>query len=625
MKCTERKSTEMEKLTIREIRKKYKEKYGRKLKTANDVIARRLEDYQIRLEKIGWFLETQNKQQECERIVELLHIYRIVRGEKDVMKKYHLLKQTLPEGWKVEFQETLAYHEKYVNNLLEKKKNKNTQMVHAFNSLKTMLSIMDKEIAQYSDMELTVLMQNKKLTSITKQHAIWFLGYIYNLDPDKFHFDVEMVLLRREKLKSENDFYSPEEWVRFINIFFDIDLHIERAYSDCSYARYWLYAVLHMSLAWRKSDVLNIPAMDVLIDAEKYTLDWFDSNALTLAKAQKIINSIKLVAEQYCVQKTGARRHFNIPQIAVIPTAVAFIICEQWRRKKGDKGMFGRFDIITEKMSAWFKLDIDFTSIKANRTLLSFFNEKASEINSLSGEAAFLTSYMRSHAMSPMGSADITTTYLHSTYDERESMGMGKQIVDRGAFGWLYHKLLDAAGNNKTVFKENTEIIAELRKNIPIQKVESISEILYSLAAEKESLLKEIYAWNDAEIKEKAGLLLNGSLLSKTDDIYCLMNGRCPYHTENECMLCRYSIPTTFSLMVLGEELKRRLMELDGTGEEFRIDRIRLTYQIGKLVMILQEAAMEFGREYLESYIDYEEVNELIQKETSKMIFLEEK
>lgn len=615
----------MEKLTIEEIRKEYKEAYDMNLSSANDTIAKRLTGYSFSQEEGCWFLETQNKEQDCKRIVETLHLFYLAYHEKDVVKKYHLLVQTFPEDWKVKFQETIAYHEKYVINLLANRKSKNTQMVHAFNALKTMISHMDKEISGYSDMELTKLIQENDFTSITKQHTVWFLGYIYSLESDKLNFNVEMVMLKREKLKSEKDFYSPEEWVGFINTFFDIDLHIERAYNDCSYARYWLYAVLHMSLAWRKSDVLNMPAMECLVDVWSYTLDWFDSNILTLAQAQKMINSIKLVAEQYCIQKTGARKHFNIPRIAVLPTAVAFLICEQWRRKKGDKGLFGKLRIEAEKMSAWFHLETDFSSIKANRTLLSFFNEKAGEINSLSGDAGFLTSYMRSHAVNPMGIADITTTYLRSTYDERETVEMGKQIVDRGAFGWLYHKLLDAAGNKKSSFKENTGMIAEMRKNLSIQKVEDISGLLYGIAAEKEALLKEIYAWDDAEIKEKAGLLLSGTLLSKSDDIYCLLNGRCPYHTESKCMLCRYSIPTTFSLMLVEDELKRLLMELKGTREEFRVDRIRLTYQIGKLIMILQEASMEFGYEYLESYIDYEEINELIKAQTSKMIFLEKK
>ena len=71
-------------------------------------------------------------------------------------------------------------------------------------------------------------------------------------------------------------------------------------------------------------------------------------------------------------------------------------------------------------------------------------------------------------------------------------------------------------------------------------------------------------------------------------------------------------------------ELKRLLSELERTNEEDVIDRISLTYQIGKLVIILKEAIDRFGYEYIETYIDYKEINELIKKETPNMIFLEE-
>lgn len=456
---------------------------------------------------------------------------------------------------------------------------------------------MDKEITEYSDAELVALIKNKEFTRTTKQHAIWFLNYIYKEQPEKCCFNVETTLLQREKLKAEDDFYSPEEWTAFINTFFDVDRHLGHAYEDCRFARYWLYSILHMSLAW------------------------FESNIFTLIDAQKIINCIKLPVEQYCIPKTGARKHFNIPRIALIPTAIAFIVCEHWRRKRCDTMLFGKFTVYTKEIAELFKLETEFSSLKANRTLLSFFNEKASEINELSGQAGFLTSYMRSHKSTMMGNSDTTTIYLHSTYDERESISMAKQIVDRGAFGWLYHELLEMSGNEKTTFKENTNQIAELRKNVSPQQVEAISSIMYSIAKERDMLLEEIYSLYDDEIKEKATMLLCGGLLSKSDDIYCLMSNRCPYPTENNCILCRYSIPTTFSLMLVGEELKRLLLEL---GSQSKTDRTRLTYQIGKLITILKEAISEFGYEYIKTYIDYEEINRLITTESPNMVFLEE-
>ena len=431
-------------------------------------------------------------------------------------------------------------------------------------------------------------------------------------------------MLRRETVRGEEDFYTPEEWASFAAVFFDIDRHIEKAFADCFYARSWLYVLLHMSLAWRKSDVLNIPALENLIDISEYTLEWFEENAFSIADAQQVINHVKLAAEQYHTQKTGAKKHFNIPQAALLPTAVALIICEQWRRKKGQAVLFEKFYADTKKMTELFGLETDFLSMKANRTLLSMFNETAGDIDGLSGKAGSLTSYMRSHKTSKMGNSNITKVYLHSTYNEKESVSMGKQSIDRGFFGWLYDRLLDLADNKRRTFTENTELIVQVKETLPAWKAESISGALYGIVKEREMLLNEIYSWQEDEIKEKTELLFSGKLMSRTDDVSCLVNGRCPYPTEDKCILCRYSIPTTFSLTMTGDELKRLLSELERTNEEDVVDRISLTYQIGKLVIILKEAIDRFGYEYIETYIDYKEINELIKKETPNMIFLEE-
>lgn len=611
----------MQILTFKEIKSCFRKKYGMGITASNDIIMKRLQGYQVHQKEGKCFVEVQDKQRECEKIADILYLHRRIRDSKDLSEKYSLLLQTLPERQHMAFPKTIAYHEKYIMGFVDKMKNKSVQMVQSFNALKTMLFLMDKEITEYSDAELVALIKNKEFTRTTKQHAIWFLNYIYKEQPEKCCFNVEATLLNREKLKAEDDFYSPEEWTAFINTFFDVDRHLEHAYEDCRFARYWLYSILHMSLAWRKSDVLNIPPLEILGDVGIYTLAWFESNIFTLIDAQKIINCIKLPVEQYCIQKTGARKHFNIPRIALIPTAIAFIVCEQWRRKRCDAMLFGKFNVYTKEIAELFKLETEFSSLKANRTLLSFFNEKASEINEFSGQAGFLTSYMRSHKTTMMGNSDTTTIYLHSTYDERESVGMTKQIVDRGAFGWLYHELLEMSGNGETTFKDNTNQIVELKKHVSPQQIEAISGAMYNIAKERDMLLDEIYSLHDSEIKEKAATLLRGGLLSKTDDVYCLMSNRCPYPTENNCILCRYSIPTTFSLMLVGEELKRLLLEL---GSQSKTDRARLTYQIGKLIIILKEAISEFGYEYIKTYIDYEEINKLITIESPNMIFLEE-
>lgn len=617
-------SVDMQKPTFTEIRRRYKEKNKKRLRASDAVLEKKLEEYRVYRGGQDCCGEGQDAQDECEKIVDFLIMQNNALHAEQVQQKYDLLVKTLPKDYQKRFPDTIRRHAGYTRYLINKRKNLKRHMANHFKALKTMLSLMDKEITAYSDEELAELIRDNSFTTAARQYAVWFLAYIYNQKPEQFKFSLEMSMLRRETVRGEEDFYTPEEWAVFADVFFDIDRHIEKAYEDCFYARSWLYVLLHMSLAWRKSDVLHIPALENLIDISGYTLEWFEHNAFSIADAQQIINHVKLAAEQHHTQKTGAKKHFNIPQAALLPTAIALIICEQWRRKKRQATLFEKFYVDTKKMTEMFGLATDFLSMKANRTLLSMFNETAGGMAGLSGKAGTLTSYMRSHRTSKMGNANITKVYLRSTYNENESVNMGKQNIDRGFFGWLYDRLLDLADNKQNTFKENTGLIVQMKETLPAWKVESISGALYGTIREREMLLNEIYSWQEDEIKEKTELLFSGKLMSRTEDVSCLMNGRCPYPTEDKCMLCRYSIPTTFSLTMAGDELKRLLTELGKTNVEDTIDRISLTYQIGKLIMLLKEAIDRFGYEYIETYIDYKEINELIKKETPNMIFLEE-
>ena len=614
----------MQKPTFTEIRRRYKEKYQKRLSATDAMLEKKLEEYRVYQGGQDCFGEGQDAEEECEKFVDFLMLQYNALHEKQVQEKYDLLVKTLPKDYQERFPDTIRRYAGYTRYLINKRKNLKRHMANHFKALKTMLSLMDKEIAEYSDEELVELIRDNSFTTAARQYAVWFLTYIYNQKPEQLKFTLEMSMLRRETVRGEADFYTTEEWASFAAVFFDIDRHIEKAFADCFYARSWLYALLHMSLAWRKSDVLHIPALENLIDVSEYTLEWFEENAFSIADAQQVINQVKLAAEQYHTQKTGAKKHFNSPQAALLPTAIALIICEQWRRKKGQAVLFERFYADTKKMTELFGLETDFLSMKANRTLLSMFNETAGGMAGLSGKAGTLTSYMRSHKTSKMGNANITKVYLRSTYNENESVCMGKQSIDRGFFGWLYDRLLDLADNKQRTFKENTGLIVQMKEALPARNVESISGALYGTIKEREMLLNEIYSWQEDEIKEKTELLFSGKLMSRTEDVSCLMNGRCPYPTEDKCMLCKYSIPTTFSLAMAGDELKRLLTEFGRTNAEDVIDRINLTYQIGKLIMVLKEAIDRFGYEYIETYIDYKEINELIKKETPNMIFLEE-
>jgi len=169
----------MQKLTFAEIKNRYKEKYEKKLGSTNDVLKRKLEGYRTYQDGRQYFIKVQDKQKECEEIVDSLILHNRVLHEPDVIKKYELLIDTIPEEVRLKFPDTLKRHEGYIQHLINHRKDKRSQMVHSFRALETMLSLMDKEITEYSDEEMSELIKDKSFTVSQKQHAVWFLKYIY--------------------------------------------------------------------------------------------------------------------------------------------------------------------------------------------------------------------------------------------------------------------------------------------------------------------------------------------------------------------------------------------------------------------------------------------------------------
>lgn len=211
MNCTRGRLVNMQKLAFAEIRNRYKEKYKKRLGSTNDVLKKRLEGYRTCQDGRQYFIKVQDKQKECEEIVDSLILHNRVLHEPDVIKKYELLIDTIPEQVRLKFPDTLERHKGYIQHLINHRKDKRTQVVRSFRALETMLPLMDKEITEYSDEELSELIKDKSFTVAQKQYAVWFLKYIYNKEPDRFKFNVEMSMLRRETIRVEEDFYTPEE------------------------------------------------------------------------------------------------------------------------------------------------------------------------------------------------------------------------------------------------------------------------------------------------------------------------------------------------------------------------------------------------------------------------------
>ena len=67
-----------------------------------------------------------------------------------------------------------------------------------------------------------------------------------------------------ENKKTISEIYTLQEWMDMTNYLTNIDLHIRKAFNDPTYAKRWLYCLLHLSIAWRTNDIMEIkPINDI--------------------------------------------------------------------------------------------------------------------------------------------------------------------------------------------------------------------------------------------------------------------------------------------------------------------------------------------------------------------------
>lgn len=532
--------------------------------------------------------------------------YHLNKYDAEIHNKYPILFETYKD----------FIYEK-ITNSKSSEKNLMAMVGTCVNLFRYLLSCMDEfalknkeenfDVNSFTEIDIRKIITSKDI-SIT---YVRYLGYYLTYLKENKQLDIEIAIKVKQgiKMKKDTDFYSLEEWSCFVNLAVDIDKHIQKAMNNVTYAKCWLYLLLHLCLAWRKSDILSMPALDNLLDIEKYDLKWFEENAFKMKDANYIINNTKLAVEQYRTQKTNAYKHFNIPDSFKLPVSIAIIIVEQWRRRMKTESLFGKDSFSNTQILTNYlgELMNKFSSIKANRTLLSLVDNLAEEVKA--SEYVKISTYMRSHKTNYYNMSNTTSVYLQSMYSDTELNEVTIQLYDRGMFGWLYDSLLKAAEDEKVPKEEQTDLIVQMRQGIPADRLEQLSEMLYQQSITKERVINEIMKLSHDEIKNIIKKLADGNLTSKQDGVLCIRENNCKYPVRTDCINCEYSIPTVYTLLSVCAELNNIFQKKIPSCQ---YDRIRTMDKMLKLYSVIKEAENTFGKEYVNSYIDSLELKQNI-------------
>lgn len=585
-------------ITLESFNKMYKDTYGSNI-SANSYLISRNYAKKFTLFDLDVYMVPKSKLQ---TILEEYHSYIQINNENNPYRRYELYVEYQDKNQIATYgiKETLKMFDKYTTKLLSTTINQMHLVYVLKNVRQYIIDNVQKEIYKYTNEEIISLVDKLEYDMNTKQRPKFcsFINYV-NKMVEECAYDVSIVRKRAKNHKTLDDFYTKDEWMGYIKHIFDINLHIDEAFRNITYARYWLYCMLQCSLSWRISDILDIDVYKY-DDFDKYTLDWFENNEFNETNAMEIVETFSRFAEQKLVKKTGAEKHFIILNQFIIGTAIGLVIVNQHAKNKHYKGLFEKFDVDYEELCDTLGEQMKgFKNLKATRTMLSIINEVAAD--EYPDESMKITSYARSHK-----SQNTTTIYLENGFSEQNLPSVPKEFNNMGVTGWLYKCIWEVAcDNTKIPHYELPRIVNQLSDNIPVRKIEEFSNFCLSENSKRKKVISEIMQMKEATLENLLQQLNYGTNPSKKDNIYCI-NKKCKYPTCDCCEFCEYSIPSIHALTIIGQEaleLMDKIIAREGTP----CDQNRYNYQLIKLISIIFDAKSQYGVEYVNIFIDYNE------------------
>ena len=541
--------------------------------------------------------------------------------------RYAWLEKDFTQEQKEQFPFAIKTYREFVFNKLNNTKANNViNLTHElFMALKRFINEISVDICLLTDEEIVQVLSSSEMNTKHRSHFSLYLNYLRRKYPEECVFKNQYNRYKEQRVRAIDDIYTLEEWCSYANFLTDINRHIEKSFERYAYAKRWLYAILHFSVAWRSGDFLETPGFDFLdnsgnanldlLDIDKYSLEWFKNNDFKLSDGQIIINSVKRFVEDRETRKTGARKHFIVPRHYVIPVSIAIIITEQHRRARNSSTLFsvGKIepkslrDILGEEMAG-------FSSRKANRSLISYIYHAANESEEYSSIAYSMGSYLRSHKPNMFQKAETTSQYIHALNKDGDINRISGQLFRRGVFGWLYKVMIELAyGKEEYTLLEMTTAIETLQKDLSANGIENISRFMIYELDSRRNVINELLKAPTDQLKKLIDKLILGDLTSKERSIYCIKTGNCPFPTQNSCKGCRYSIPTNYSLLAIGDELLVLLDKLSLVEDTDEFNRQKYTFQIARLLTVLSEAKSEFDQidpDYFKTFVPLREIRD---------------
>lgn len=433
--------------------------------------------------------------------------------------------------------------------------------------------------------------------------------------------------------------YSVEEWLMIKDYLVDLNKHIENAKKDARYAQSWLFAILHLSLAWRSNDFLQINAIPVKEILSCENIEEFDFFKLTQTQAQQVVNALRTTCIPIVAHKNGQEAHMIFPPQLIVSTAVAICISEIHRFKnnrfKNKQGKLIMYKAMNNTVvnDCLFPNDLPkFVSLKCNRSKQTYSFITASNTTGRAHIAYSLTGFSRSHKPKVTGVNESTMAYLIITDTTIDAKHIGKHLFERGIFGWQVQLMLGVLEcYNQDTLEQRTMRIKELSNKYSPTVMESMSNYLTIGSDDVKQLVDELMTLSGDELTKKLIEICEFKSPAFLNYTQCMKGtSNCKYlEGKVKCLGCRYNIPTNYVLEIVNERLNETLDLIDQTHEADKIKLMKYTYIIRQLMFIIMDfrrcTKEYFEDDYIKSFIDLKSISHRFQslEQTGKILQIE--
>lgn len=465
---------------------------------------------------------------------------------------------------------------------------------------------LDKEVFEHTDNELLTYLSGD-LTGAYLQIITGFLNFVQSSSKYNCKYVNKYSFTQKINAKKDKDIYSRKVIKEIYEYCKNIDNHIEKALSSKQYAESWFYVSMHFVNAWRSMDIIEFPKSN-LIETFKLDRESLLNNKLSINESQEIINTI-IERNLLSINKTnkyGALNKFLVNRSLVQTIATSVIILEYHYRDIDTDILLPLFK--AKRSSKYIKefLGDKFPQFKFdnrtfNRTVLTYFHSNVTRSSKNGDVAHLLARKMRGHL-----DEDTLDIYVMNMSQEEFFDDVSYHLFNRGHFGWLFNSLLEisiTSKNKELSIDEKTLIIKKYQEFYSPSALENISTFLLQEQNNYNSLALEIASMDNKEIIERLNKVCNGYMPSKEIEGQCLYSKACkkPF---GDCKTCPYLIPKIYLLNSVKADIEDIIRQLEQVEEHKVIDRIKLTTLLFKLMNLLNQSVVEFGKEYVSTFIN---------------------